>query len=187
MDQANKGQLVIYTWINFLVRAGTRDVPFLYHSEEKHPGLSLSLQTSCKPKSDVLGNGVLAEVCSSGHQIKNGIRKEADKYWPWNRTDSSEPLSYSKHAMSYKLKPRYNPDRRLYKIPEWVSVRNSAYILIRCNASGLISTFLQLPFEKIVLGLQDTGHGSAIALVKQSTNLICDENQPKTLQWESHL
>lgn len=152
MDQANKGQLVIYTWINFLVRAGTRDVPFLYHSEEKHPGLSLSLQKSCKPKSNVLRNGVLAEVCSSGHQIKNGIHKKADKYWAWNRTDSSEPLSYSKQAMSYKLKPRYNPDRRLYKIFEWVSVRNSAYILIRyksCNASCLISTSQQLPFEKV--------------------------------------
>lgn len=153
MDQANKGQLVIYTWINFLVRAGTRDFPFLYHSKEKHPGLSLSLQKSCKPKSNVLGNGVLAEACSSGRQIKHGICKEADSYWAWNRTDSSsEPFSYSKHAMSYKLKPRYNPDRRLYKISEWVSVRNSAYILIRyksCNASGLISTFLQLPFEKV--------------------------------------
>lgn len=153
MDQANKGQLVIYTWINFLVRAGTRDIPFLYHSEEKHPGLSLSLQKSCKPKSNVLGNAVLAEVCSSECQIKNSIRKEADKYWALNRTDSnSEPFSYSKHAMSYTLKPRYNPDTRLYKISKWVSVKNSAYVLTTyksCSASGLISTFLQLPFQKV--------------------------------------
>lgn len=90
-------------------------------------------------KSDALGNGGLVERCSSGCPIKNGTHKGADECWAGNRTDSSsEPLSYSKQVMSYKPKWRYNPDRRLYKIPERVSVRNSAYILIRCGSRGAL-------------------------------------------------
>lgn len=135
-----------------LCRAGTRDTSLFSATERKSVQVWASVPRNRESQRATrrVGGEMLFWTPDN---VKKGTHKGADEYLAWNGADSSsEPLSYSKQVMSYKPKRRYNPDRRLYKIPERVSLRNSAYILIRCeprSASGLISTCLQLPFEKV--------------------------------------
>lgn len=63
---------------------------------------------------------------------KNGSHKGLEEYLESNRSvGNNKSLSYSKQVVPYKLKWRYNDDRRLHKIPKWVSLKNLACILMK--------------------------------------------------------